>query len=205
MGRGTTAKGEATKRRILDAAADLFHARGINATSMGEVLRAANAGKGQFYQHFKSRAELIQQVLKRHRAVIEQEFRPADIRSWADLRRFMDGHIQAQARFRFQRGCPLGTAAYALQAHQSEPRRLLHEAFSAVRRSVAGFLEQEQHAHRLASRADPKKLADFVVACLQGGLLLALLEADGCPGQAAVDEAFAHLESFRWEGDAASD
>jgi AcrR family transcriptional regulator len=78
-----TAKGLRTRERILQTAADLFHERGINATTAGDVLRASATGKGQFYQHFPSREALVNEVLKRHRAFPAAAL---PIRSWDDLR-----------------------------------------------------------------------------------------------------------------------
>ncbi len=193
---GLTTKGAATRERIVEAAADLFHAQGINATSVGDILRASGTGKSQFYQHFESRGALLQEVLKRQRSAVA-EYRPDGIRSWTELRRFMDEHVEAQARARFQRGCPVGTAAYALQSHQTEARRVLRGTFTGMRKAIAAFLQQERAHQRLSASAQPAQLADFVVAAVQGGLLLGIVDASSKPARAAVDEAYRHLLSYR--------
>ena len=48
-GEPITRRGRASRERIVERAAELFAARGIAATSLDEVLAAAEAGKGQFY------------------------------------------------------------------------------------------------------------------------------------------------------------
>lgn len=47
-----------TRRRILAAAAQLFAARGYEATSIDEVMRACGLTRGGFYAHFRSKAQL---------------------------------------------------------------------------------------------------------------------------------------------------
>lgn len=53
-----TEKAEETRRRIVRAAAELFAAHGYTATSVSEVITAADSTKGGFYFHFASKAEL---------------------------------------------------------------------------------------------------------------------------------------------------
>ena len=51
-------KGEATRGRILDAASNLIHSQGYNATSVDDILREASLSKGNFYFYFRSKEEL---------------------------------------------------------------------------------------------------------------------------------------------------
>lgn len=188
-----TAKGERTRQRILAAAADLFHQNGVNATSVGDVLRASETGKGQFYRHFTSWDDLVTCVLARHREWIESH---TSIRSWDDLSTFLRSHLEAQRGFGFVRGCPVGTAAYALQPDQNDARDVLHGTFGTMRHSIAAFLRTEQLAGRLSNEADTRSLADFAIAATQGGMLLSLLDRGGEPAESAIGHALAHLRSF---------
>jgi TetR/AcrR family transcriptional regulator, transcriptional repressor for nem operon len=189
-----TAKGMRTRERILQTAADLFHERGINATTVGDVLRASATGKGQFYQHFPSREALIDEVLERHRAFLAGA---APIGSWDDLRAWLHHYLQLQRSFGYQRGCPVGTAAYALQPDQDQPRSTLKRIFDHMRQALAAFFRAEQQAGRLRAGAEPRRLADFTVAAVQGAMLLGLLDRGPGPARAAVEEAYAHLVSYR--------
>jgi AcrR family transcriptional regulator len=53
-----TEKAEETRRRIVRAAAELFAEHGYAATSLSEVIAAADSTKGGFYFHFASKADL---------------------------------------------------------------------------------------------------------------------------------------------------
>ena len=54
---------EATKARILKAAADVFGRRGIHATGINEIVEAAGASKLTIYKNFGSKDGLVEAVL----------------------------------------------------------------------------------------------------------------------------------------------
>ena len=68
-----------TDRRnaILDAAADVFGARGFDATRMDDVARAAGVAKGLLYKHFPSKDALFEALVDRQSRVYAAELRGA--------------------------------------------------------------------------------------------------------------------------------
>ncbi|MCA9399346.1 MAG: TetR/AcrR family transcriptional regulator [Candidatus Omnitrophica bacterium] len=52
-------RGQKTRERMLRTAFDLFHQKGVNATSVDEVLEKSGTGKSQFYYYFKSKEGLV--------------------------------------------------------------------------------------------------------------------------------------------------
>jgi AcrR family transcriptional regulator len=52
-------KREATRLEILNAAADLFRTKGYDATSVDDIVLAANLAKGTFYYHFQKKEDLV--------------------------------------------------------------------------------------------------------------------------------------------------
>ena len=52
-------KGERTKAKILEKAADLFTEKGYTAVSMSDVCQATNLSRGGLYRHFSSTAEMM--------------------------------------------------------------------------------------------------------------------------------------------------
>src|SRR5205814_737878 len=52
-----------TREAILEAASRLIHVHGYNHTSLDDVLRESDVGKGNFYYHFKSNEELSYAIL----------------------------------------------------------------------------------------------------------------------------------------------
>jgi len=54
-----TRKRQAARRRVIDAAIDLFGERGLDAVTVDEIARAADVGKGTIYTHFPTKEAII--------------------------------------------------------------------------------------------------------------------------------------------------
>ncbi|AAC07123.1 TetR/AcrR family transcriptional regulator [Aquifex aeolicus] len=60
-----------TKERILEVSKELFFEKGYQGTSVEEIVKRANLSKGAFYFHFKSKEELITEIIERtHKKII---------------------------------------------------------------------------------------------------------------------------------------
>ncbi len=62
----TPTKGDNTRGRILDAAESLVLCRGFAATSLDEIMTAAEITKSGFFYHFKDKHELAKALLERY-------------------------------------------------------------------------------------------------------------------------------------------
>ena len=63
-----TARGVATRSRIVEAAADLIYAHGVERTSLDEVMAASGVSKSQLYHYFADRDALVLEVIARQSA-----------------------------------------------------------------------------------------------------------------------------------------
>jgi len=59
-----TPKSAGTRRRLIDVAAQLFIERGYNAVSMRDIASAAKLTKGAVYGHFRSKGQLLVEVIR---------------------------------------------------------------------------------------------------------------------------------------------
>ena len=93
------ATGTETKRRVIRAAADLFHKQGVRATSPDQVIEASGIGKGQFYHYFKSKEGLVHEVLQAHLEAIRTSTSPVnyEIETWHDLEQWFMAHVELRA------------------------------------------------------------------------------------------------------------
>lgn len=64
MPRMSEAEKQKSHKRILDAASQLFRERGIEATSVSDVMKAAGLTHGGFYRHFDSKEALVSAAFK---------------------------------------------------------------------------------------------------------------------------------------------
>lgn len=65
MARCTKEQALETRARILDAAEDVFSARGVSKTSLSDVATAASLTRGAIYWHFANKADLFEAMCQR--------------------------------------------------------------------------------------------------------------------------------------------
>lgn len=74
-------RGDGTRQRLLEAAADCFSANGYDATGVAEICERAGVSKGGFYHHFASKQAILLELLERWLAALDA--RLAEIRDEA--------------------------------------------------------------------------------------------------------------------------
>ena len=62
-GRALQARGQRTRQRLLDAAADVFDRTGYHAARVDDVVAAAESSHGTFYLYFTSKEDLFEQLV----------------------------------------------------------------------------------------------------------------------------------------------
>jgi len=193
-----SSRGAATRRRIIETAAELFHKQGVAATSPDDVIDASGTGKGQFYHYFKNKQDLVHRVLETHLAAIESRSAPIsyDIRSWADLERWFLAHVELQRRFHMTRGCPFGTIGSGVTESDELIRLDLCRIFDAAKSRIAAFFISEKSRGRLSAQADEMQMAEYCLAVTQGAMLMGKMRRDGKAVETTLREALAHLHRY---------
>ncbi|MGI8623974.1 MAG: TetR/AcrR family transcriptional regulator [Solirubrobacteraceae bacterium] len=180
------------------AAARLFHERGVTATSVEQVLAAAQAGKSQFYRYFPSKVDLVSEVIRYQsdrylgwqRTLLER------LDSWEGLEAYFDALVASYAERELVGGCPIGSLAAELADQNEAHRRELAEAFSLWEASLAQAMANMRAAKKLRSDADPSRLAATTLTGIQGAYLLSTLNKDVGPMKNALEATLAYLRSF---------
>jgi len=65
-------KHQLRKNEILDTAQNLFYSRGYDNTSVADVINTIGIAKGTFYHYFKSKTDLLDQIIHRQAQKIDQ-------------------------------------------------------------------------------------------------------------------------------------
>jgi TetR/AcrR family transcriptional repressor of nem operon len=172
-----------TDRRtaILDAAANLINRRGYTATSIDDVIRESGlSGKSHFYHYFKSKEELGYEVLGRQFDRFAERglavLREPMIDPIERLALFIDSLVALQASRGCRGGSPFGTlAAEMADAHEGFRARI-----DAVFERWAGQIQSLLWDAREQLRADVDagRLARFIIATLEGALLMSRVSRD---------------------------
>src|ERR1700755_2643758 len=193
-----TARGAATRNRIVLAAAELVHVRGVAATTIDEVLAASMTSKSQFYQHFTDKAELVYEVitLRADEILSWQRMRLEKVDSFRGLYQWRDAMVQRCALRRGLWGCELGSLAAELSDTDDKARVSLSEHFTEWRALLAAALERMRDAGVLRADVDAPALATGLLAAVEGGYLLSQTAHDPRLMQTALNSAIGHIMSF---------
>ena len=201
-GAATRGASATTRDHVLDHAATLIRERGFRATSIGDLLERSGVQKGSFYYYFPSKEDLGHAVLDRF--VLDLEHRLLDFllapAGPAPLERIgavLDGFVAQTEAAGGKGGCPFGTLAMELSDVHEGFRARLSEALQRLERAFADLLARARASGELRADADPTSLATFVMAGLEGGMLLAKTHRDVAWLRTPLQHVEAHLASYR--------
>jgi len=198
---GRVRDGRSTREAILEAASRLIHVHGYNHTSLDDVLRESGVGKGNFYYHFKSKEELGYAILDQIIAsFLERTLEPCFADPAGDalvqVRCFLDRVLEAQRERNCVGGCPLGNLAAELSDVHEGFRARLASVFAAWRERLTLVLRVEQGRGGVDDACRPDAVADFLVASLEGAILLTKLTKDIAVLEQCVAEMKRYLSLF---------
>jgi AcrR family transcriptional regulator len=194
-----TAKGAATRSRIVGAAADLVLRRGARGTSLDDICTGTATSKSQLFHYFPGgKAELVRAIVALQGERVMDAQRPALDRldSWDAWDRWHDLVLAHYERSDAVLGCPIGSLASEMAAVDPVLRREIAEYFETWRMRMERGLESMRSQGLLRPSADPAGLALATLASLQGGLLLTQTTQSFEPLEVALRNAVEHLQSW---------
>jgi AcrR family transcriptional regulator len=194
-----TAKGRATRDRIVEAAAQLIVTEGLSASNMENVRRAASVSGSQLAHYFADKSALIRAVIRRQIGVVLDFHRQPKLRGLAtfdDFERWIDLNMRYLRRIGY-----FGTPTYHALAAQ------LAKSDDATRQTLAaGYwqwidllqraIQQMKDDGIVVANADPRRSAMIIVCAHQGGGTLAFTYRAQWPHADAVRFAVNYLRMF---------
>ena len=188
-----TARGRATRERIVTAASELIHERGVAETSVDDVIERAGASKSQLYHYFEDRGALLRAVVAHNADGVLSDLPPLD--GWKAIRSWFDALVALQVERRACGGCPIGALVGQLAESDADARVALAHSFEEWHARLRDGLRSMQRSGKLDPTADPDGLATATLASIQGGLLLTQARRDHAPLATALDAAYANLRA----------
>lgn len=185
--------------KMIQVAFDLFHQKGIIATSVDEILDASGTGKSQFYYYFKSKDGLIHEVLKYFYEHLKTNQLPSkiDIETWEDLENWFEVFLDFQKGVKCERSCPIATIGIDLQNGQELLRQDVRIIFEFTRHFLTKFFATMKAKGELPKSADPEALASLCFSVQQGGMLITKIERDESAFRQAAKAALDLIYSIR--------
>ena len=156
------------RQRLITAASQLLHQRGVEKTTLADIAQAADVPAGNVYYYFKTKDDIIAAVIEAHvqraraaLASIDGGHRSPKSRLKALVSAYADqGEVIAL------HGCPHGSLCSELDKRPSSPGF----AFAELMRVPIEWAEEQ---FRALGRRDAHDLAVSLIAAYQGSALLA--------------------------------
>lgn len=193
-----TRKGQATRDRIVTAAAALVFERGVAGTSTEDVRTAAGVSASQLYHYFADKRSLIRAVVEYQTDAILgfQEPLLSRLDSLEALRSWAAAIVNIQRSNGFRGGCPLGSLANELVETDDAAREYVVAGYRRWHDAIRDGLALLRDRGGLLECADVDILATALLTSLQGGLLLAKVQRDGAPLETALSATIDHIGTF---------
>jgi TetR/AcrR family transcriptional repressor of nem operon len=123
-----------TRRRIVEAAARLFRAKGIARVSVGDVVGALGLTVGAFYRHFESKDELVAEAIEAASIEsFERQNRTAPEAS-VDARRatLLGNYLSKGHRDHPEQGCPVAALGHEVAHECASTKRAFTRALERL-------------------------------------------------------------------------
>ena len=174
-----SAKAQATRKRILDAAEMLFHLHGYNATGLDKVIKKAKITKGNFYYHFKSKealavATLDSQLSATQNTISEEVIsnNNSALENLFELFEFLTKQQKMQYREGQLYGCYFGNFTLELSTTSQEIRNKVKEVFANLLGLFESLLTQAKEAGEIPDHIDPAQMSPIIMSQIEGAILL---------------------------------
>lgn len=169
------------RARILEAASSLICQRGYQQTSVDDVIREAGlCGKGHFYHYFKSKEELGYAVVQYRFEQFAEEglaiLRNPMVDPFERLEQFIDAEVEAHAEQECRGGCPFANLANELADDHEGFRKQLATVFERWSGQLQSVLWEARP--QLRDDVDIGRMARFIIATIEGGLMMSRVTRD---------------------------
>ena len=170
------ARSEATRRKIIASAVDLFNEIGYPATGLGDIIERAEMTKGALYYHFDSKESLATAIIEEASANLDQAFRSITQSSAPTLESMIHGAFVVADMLSTDRIARSG-------AHLM---RAFGEFNDAAARTYQGWLDEMVARAReaieegdLRAELDPEAVGEMIVSSMLGAELLSSATSAG--------------------------
>jgi TetR/AcrR family transcriptional repressor of nem operon len=194
-----TPKGLATRSRIVGVAADLMYRKGVNATSLDDVQKAAEVSGSQLYHYFRDKQTLVREVISLQTDQLLEKQRPLldSLDSFEALEAWRDAAIEDRRTREFVGGCELGSFASELTETTDAIRGDLVASFERWEEPIRNGIAAMKARNELTEAADPEALATALLGAVQGGILLSQLRRSAAPFAQTLTAVIEYVRSFQ--------
>lgn len=190
-----TAKGRATRQRIVEGAAAEIRANGALGTRLEDVMERTGTSKSQLFHYFpQGKEQLLLAVAETEaqRVLTDQQPHLSRLTSWAAWQRWRDAVVD---RYRTQgRQCPLSTVMSEI-GRTPGAHAVTTTLITDWRNEIEAGVRVMQEQGKIAADVDATRAATALLAGIQGGVSVLLSTGDIGYLEAALDVGIAGLRA----------
>jgi AcrR family transcriptional regulator len=177
-----------TKEVVVEAARQLFFEQGYTATGIAQILKRSGVKSGSLYYFFPTKEDLLAAVLDKYKDMLwPMVLEPAYARAVDPIERIfavLNGYRQLLMATDFRLGCPIGNLALEMSNSHPHVRDLVVQNFDGWRAAISQLLAEA--SDRLPEDIDPESMSFFVLATMEGAVMLARAHQDIAPFDATI-------------------
>lgn len=190
-----TAKGEATRARIVDGAAEYLRAVEFSAITLDDVTTATHTSKGQLFHYFPDgKDQLLLEVMRVEaaRVLSDQEPHLSELDSWEAWARWRNAIV---ARYRAQgTACPLNALVHQI-GHTPGAEQVTLALLTRWQGQLADGIRSMQNSGRIRDNIDAHRVSGALIAAIQGGVVVMRSTGTTDHLEAAIDLALDALRA----------
>lgn len=189
-----TAKGRATRSRIVEGAAAVLRERGIASATLDDIMARTGTSKSQLFHYFPAgKDELLVAVAQYEADQVLEDQQPylGRLDSWESWEQWRDAVIK---RYEAQGDqCPLGSLFHQIGRSTPGARAIVVELLRRWQESLAAGIRALQAVGALSAEVDAEARAAALLAGIQGGVSILLSTGRSTHLRAALDQGIADL------------
>lgn len=156
-----------TKKRIIEAAKELFIEKGYFNVSVDDIVEKANSSKGGFYTHFKTKEELIINMVP----MVDEAYSNF-IQLNKEYKNTLD-KIKAFINYVFEImendiGLEFMSAIYSSQIKDLTTHRFLIESDRVYYHVISSLIEEAKRKSEIASDISVDDIVTIITTCIRG-------------------------------------
>lgn len=191
-------KGEETKARIIQQAAELFNQQGYAGSSISDIMRVTGLKKGGIYNHFQSKDELALQAFDYAIACVSKHYRLVlrnERHAIARLKAMINVFSSFVDNPPIPGGCPLlNTAVESDDAHPALRERT-QQAMTAWLNLIRRIIETGIAKGEIKAGVNADEIASIMTATLEGAIMISKLYEDKIYMQRAVNHLHQYIDT----------
>ena len=191
-----TAKGAATRERIVAAAAAEIRERGIAAVKLDDIGRRSRTGKSQLFHYFPDgKEQLLLAVAEREAEQVLEDQEPhlGQLTDWDAWRDWRDALVEKYRRQGVN--CPLGVLITEIGRHTPAAQAVTAQLLAQWQRRLELGIEEMKAAGEIRAAVDPARASAALIAAIQGGVAILMSSGTSTHLEYALDLCLDYLKT----------